>query len=240
MAFEGGGRNSVVPPVEAGRSIASNGVNKKEKFMFKLYARNNSGSAAVEALLELLGVTYEIIDIPQPADGFAPAWYLAINPLGQVPSLALADDSVMTESAAIMLHLGDAFPGAGLAPAVGGSDRARYLRWMLFLASSVYMTDLRLYYPQRHSTDAAHAPAIKAKAIIDLNRNFDVLAEAIGEGPFILGSRISAVDLYAAMLLSWSEDVAGLFARQPRLATFYRAVSANIKVRAVWDRNGMP
>ncbi|WP_410293218.1 glutathione S-transferase N-terminal domain-containing protein [Klebsiella pneumoniae] len=41
---------------------------------------------------------------------------LALNPLGQIPVLVLADGQVMTESAAIALHLAETHPGAGLAP----------------------------------------------------------------------------------------------------------------------------
>lgn len=39
--------------------------------------------------------------------------YLAINPRGQIPALTLPDGTVVTESAAIVLHLADAFPEKG-------------------------------------------------------------------------------------------------------------------------------
>ena len=111
---------------------------------------------------------------------------------------------------------------------------------MIYLASAAYPTDLRLYYPQRYSTDAGHAAGIKAKASADLARDFDVLVTAIADGPFILGKSLSAADLYAAMLISWSDDVPGLFARHGKLRELYAAVAENPKVRKVWDRNGMP
>lgn len=208
--------------------------------MYKLYARKNTGSAAVEALFAVLGVSCDIVDVAKNADGSPPEWYLAINPRGEVPSLRLPDDSIMTESAALMIHLADSHPDAGLAPAAGTTARAKYLRWMIYLAAAAYPTDLRLYYPRRYSTDPAHAPAIKAQASIDLTRDFDILAAGMGEGPFILGTRMSAVDIYAAMLVSWSDDMAGLFAKHLRLKTLYEAVTAVPAIRKVWDRNGMP
>ncbi len=207
--------------------------------LYKLYARKGTGSAAVEALLAVLGVPYELIDVPKTADAKAPDWYCKINLRGEVPTLLLPDGAVMTESAAIMIHLADAHPEAGLAPAVGTTARAHYLRWMVYLATTAYPTDLRLYYSERFSTDPTHAPAIKAKAILDLTKDFEILAQGMGAGPFILGNSMSAADIYAAMILTWSNDVQGEFVRQPKLKRLFEAVSAHEKVRKVWNRNEM-
>ncbi len=146
----------------------------------------------------------------------------------------------MTESAAIMIFLADAHPEARMAPAIETTARAHYLRWMIYLATTAYNSDLRMYYSDRYSTDPAHAEAIKAKAIIDLSRDLEIFAQGMGEGPFILGDKISATDLYAAMIISWSNDVEGVFEKHSKLKQLYEAVTANAKVRAVWDRNEMP
>jgi glutathione S-transferase len=218
-------------------------VSPKEDRMYTLYARPGAGSAAVEALLALLAVPHDIKDVPKTDAGAAPDWYLAINPRGEIPSLKLPDDSIMTESAAMMIHLADSHAAAGLAPALGTAARAQYLRWMVYLAAAAYPTDLRLYYPDRYSTDASHADAIKAKASADLLRDFDMLARGMGDGgdgPFILGKTMSAVDLYAAMLIAWSDDMPALCVRHPKLQAIYNAVTALPAIRKIWDRNGMP
>jgi glutathione S-transferase len=207
--------------------------------MYKLYARSGAGSAAVEALLAMLGVVHELVEVKKNSDGSPPEWFTAINPRGEVPALQLPDGSLMTESAAMMIHLADAHPEAGLAPAVGTSARAQYLRWMLYMASNTYSTDLRMYYSRRYSTDPSHADAIKAKAIIDLARDFAIFDADMGDGPFILGDRMSASDIYAAMLLTWSDDVAALLAKHPKLQRLYAAVATVPTVRKVWDRNEM-
>jgi glutathione S-transferase len=208
--------------------------------MYKLYARKGAGSAAVEALLVLLGAAHEVVQVDKNADGTFPAWFEAINPRAEIPALELPDHSLMTESAAMMIHLADAHPEAGLAPVVGTSARAQYLRWIAYMTSATYNSDLRMFYPQRYSTEPSHAEGIKAKAVIDLARDFDVFAAEMGKGPFILGDKISAADIYAAMLLTWSDDVAVLFAKHPKLKRLYDAVAAAPAVRKVWDRNGMP
>jgi glutathione S-transferase len=212
----------------------------KEKFMFKLYARPNAGSAAVEALLAECGAAFEIIDILREPDGTVPRSFQLINPRGEVPTLRLADNSIMTESAAMMIYVADLYPAAGLAPSATSPLRARYLRWMLYFATNVYMADLRMYYPARHSMVAGHADAIKAKAIEDMERDYDIFAEALSEGPFILGPSMSAVDIYAAMLVSWAPDVAQLFARHGNIKRLYNLVAARPLIAKVWARNKMP
>ncbi len=208
--------------------------------MFKLYARTGAGSVAVEAMLALCGAPYEVVAANKSADGVVPDWFLKINPRGEVPTLQLPDGTVLTESAAMVMHLADCYPATALAPAPGTTARAIYMRAILYMASNTYATDLRMYYADRFSTDPAHAPCIKAKAIIDLNRDFDVFNGFLGQGPFVLGSTMSAADVYAAMLITWSEDFEGLSKRLPKLRALYDAVSANPTVRKVWDRNDMP
>jgi glutathione S-transferase/GST-like protein len=206
--------------------------------MYTIYARNTAGSMAPEAMLALCGVDYEVVVLERGADGSFAPFFHAINPRAEVPTLVLPDGSVMTESAAMMIHLADLHPETGLSPPVGSPLRARFLRWQIYLATTVYMSDLRMFYPQRYTVAAGEAAGIKARAEESIAREFEIYAEALGEGPFILGDRMSAADVYAAMLCSWMPDMAALFARNPALGRMYDAVLANTAVKAVWDRNG--
>ena len=208
--------------------------------MFRLYSRRNAGSAAVEALLAEVGAAFELIDVPRNADKSIPAWFKAINPRGEVPALVLPDNSLMTESAAIMIYLADLYPKAGLAPAASSPSRGRYLRWMTYLATAPYMSALRMYFSEKYSTDAGAAAGVGAKAVTDFNADFDIFAESLAAGPFVLNDAISAADIYAAMLLSWSDDMQGLFVRHENLRVLYAGVAAHPKIAAVWTRNEMP
>ncbi len=208
--------------------------------MFKLYAKKGAGSAAVEAVLAICDAPHEIIDLQRDASGAFPPLLNRLNPRGEVPTLVLPDGSVMTESAAILIHLADSFPQANLAPAVASPLRSRYLRWMLFLATTVYMSDLRMYYPERYTADPAGAPGVKAKAITGMEQEFAILSDAIGDGPFILGREMTAVDIYAAMLVSWAPDVERLFARHGNIKRLYDLVAARPVIAKAWARNKMP
>jgi glutathione S-transferase len=206
--------------------------------MYTLYCRNTAGSMAPEALLAACGADCRVVVLERGPDGSFDQSFHRINPKAEVPTLVLPDDSIMTESAAMMIHIADLHPAAGLAPAIGTPARARFLRWQVFLATQLYMSDLRLFYPERYTLKGAESEGIKARALETMMQEFAIYAEALGEGPFILGSRMSAVDIYAAMLVSWAPDVEALFARHGNLKRMYEAVLANDAVRRVWERNG--
>jgi glutathione S-transferase/GST-like protein len=205
--------------------------------MYKLYARTGSGSAAVEALLTLLDLPHTVEIVERRADGRAPASLLKINPLGQVPALILPDGDVMTESAAILIHLADLDSRHRYAPALGSPLRARYLRWMIYLATNIYMTDLRFFYPQRYTTDPKGAEAVKQAALNRFEEEWQVFAEALGKGPFILGETMSAADIYAAMLAAWNRDVSAFFARHSNVKGLCSRVTAVSPIADIWARN---
>jgi glutathione S-transferase len=206
--------------------------------MYTLYARNGAGSLAVEALLAACGADYKVIVLNRKPDGSFEDFFLAINPKAEVPTLVLPDGSVMTESAAMMIHICEQHPAADLAPAPGAPGRAQFLRWQVYLATTIYMSDLRLYYPQRYTARPEEIDGIKERADEMMSQEFAIYADALGEGPFMLG-RLSAVDIYAAMLCSWAPDVGELFATYPNLKRMYDAVVANEAVQKVWARNEM-
>ena len=207
--------------------------------MFKLYSRAGSGSIVVEAVLEYVGAEYQLIDAKREENGRAPANLLALNPLGQVPVLLLPDNSIMTESAAMVIYLADLFPAAKLAPAVSSSLRGPYLRWLTYLAANIYMTELLVTYPQRYSTESSHAPAVKAAALIQEAREWQIFSDALGDGPFMFGKEMTAVDIYAAMLADWNVDVPVFFAKHGNVKRLYDRVLQVPAFKKVWTRNGV-
>ncbi|MEO8103175.1 MAG: glutathione S-transferase N-terminal domain-containing protein, partial [Betaproteobacteria bacterium] len=105
--------------------------------MYALFGSAGSGSAVVEIALERTGAPYRIVT----ASTWEPASEVATlrvrNPLQQIPTLQLDDGSVLTESAAILIHLGLAFPEARLLPA-DASQRAQAIRGLVYIAANCY------------------------------------------------------------------------------------------------------
>jgi hypothetical protein len=95
--------------------------------MYTLYGKKGSGSASTQAALDIIGAPYRIVETASWATNEAFADLLKINPLGQIPTLVLPDGTVLSESAAILIHLGEAHPQSGLLPR-DASARAQAIR----------------------------------------------------------------------------------------------------------------
>ncbi len=207
--------------------------------MYRLYGRPGTGSVTIEAMLEIAKVPYEVEIIERSPDGVVPEKLARLNPLGQVPVLRLPDGVIMTESAAMALYLGDKHPEANLAPLPGSPERAAYLRWLVYLATNVYMTGLAAYYPDRYTGDQNGAKCVKSAALARMAKEWEIYAEALGDKPYILGDKMSAADIYAAMQATWNFDVPAFFKKHPNLRAMYNRVTAHPAIAKVWGRNEM-
>jgi glutathione S-transferase len=102
--------------------------------MYKLYGTKGTGTSAIKAALAEAGVPFEEVEVATREKQHLTAGYQKINPRQQVPALMLPDGSIMTETAAMLLHIADAHPAARLAPPPGTPARAQHDRWLVFLA----------------------------------------------------------------------------------------------------------
>ncbi|MCU0905173.1 MAG: glutathione S-transferase family protein [Tabrizicola sp.] len=173
---------------------------------YRLHGRRQTGSMAIEAALELCGATWDPIDTPRPTTEAELAALHRINPRGQVPILIHPDGTVITEGPAILSHLADAFPAAGLAPAPGTSLRAWHDRWLAFYHANVYEGMLRELFPDRYTDDASGAPAVATAATTYVRRHFLIFEAEIAARPaepFFCGPKPAILDIYLWMLCFW-------------------------------------
>jgi glutathione S-transferase/GST-like protein len=205
--------------------------------MYKLFWAKSMGSMAPEVLFEETGAEYEKVAIDIEKEENRSAEFLAVNPTGQIPALVLPDGTVMTESAAMVLHICDRYPEAKLAPPAGSPDSAHFQRWLVFMAVAIYSADQRLYYADRMTTDAAGIAGIEAAARADMDRSFALVNDALDPGPYLLGETYSAADVYLWMLAKWHPEEKQLFADNPRIAKLVDLVEARPAVAKVWAEN---
>jgi len=167
-----------------------------------LYGAPGWGSTLAEGALAWTGEPFDLIDVEGfDAPGPARDRLLQVNPLGRIPTLVAPDDEILSESAAIILHLAELHPEAGLAPDAGDPDRPRFLNRLVWLVSAVYPTFTYRDYPERWAPHCAEELAERVDAFRrSLWQQFEREA---GDGPFVLGDRPSAIDLYVAVMSRW-------------------------------------
>ena len=162
-------------------------------------------SAAAQAIAACAGLPLTLRQVNLGHGEHRNPEYLAINPVRKVPALGLSDGSILTESAVILLYLCELTPEKTLFLAIGDPTRPAALRWLFFMASDLYATMVLNYHYDDFEADGVGVPApIRAKARDDLADQFAVLEKhALADKTWINGTRMEALDIYAAMILSW-------------------------------------
>jgi glutathione S-transferase len=148
-----------------------------------------SRARIVHWMLEEVGAPYRVELLSFEKGEHKKPAYLAVNPMGKLPAI-VHRNTVITECAAICAYLADAFPAARLAPGNEDPARGTYLRWMFFGASCLEPAtiDRMLNRPQPERTAALSYGTY--------NDTLNALEKALAPGPYILGDRFSAADVY--------------------------------------------
>jgi len=164
------------------------------------YAAHYDRSARARWLCCELGIPYEDHLVDMAAGEHKRAPFTDINPFGQVPA-ALIGQASLFDSMAICQWILETNPGSALVPMPGTKERAVYLSWLNFAASTLDRAVFTLYAFK-------HTPENQAKrdeAYAKLKPHLDILQSKLGTHAFLLNERCSTVDIvvaYALMLLS--------------------------------------
>lgn len=204
---------------------------------YTLYWEAMSGAMAVEFVLEEMCVPYTRRPVDMAAGEHLSADYLKINPTGQVPALALPDNRVIGESAAIILTLGDRHPDTGLVPAADATERPNFLRWLIYMAASPYMTFVQFNHPERYLENPATHDALIDNARQRLEAQFSAIDAAISGEPYFFPTGPSALDFYIYMLVAFYPEPACLLAERARLRLLIDALSRHESVAKVIPRH---
>ena len=102
-------------------------------------------------VLEQLNQEYELVLVDRKANAQKSKEYLALNPNGRIPTL-IDGDTVICESAAICLYLGENNPESKLVPNIGDPDRAEFLQWIMYLTNSLQAELMVYFYPDKYTS----------------------------------------------------------------------------------------
>jgi GST-like protein len=205
-----------------------------------LYGSRGSGSAAVEVALRVCSLQYQQIRASTWEPDSAIDELGRVNPLRQIPTLVLPDGTVMSESAAILIHLGLIIPHSKLLPD-SESARAQAIRGLVFIAANCYSAIGINDYPERWTT-ASTKPArekVRQGARRQLHRNWEIFADTFRADPYLSGDAPGALDFLAAVVTRWAGTRAHLAQSRPGFMDVIRRVDAHASAAPVfrehWD-----
>jgi len=203
----------------------------------KLYGEMGWGSVLTEAQLVWYGIPFEFHEVGDLFSAQSARSDLEkLNPLGQVPTLVLADGRVMTESAAITLWLADEATSFDLVPEPDAEQRAQFLRWLIFITSNIYPTYTYADDPARFVDDNKVQDDFAAAVNQYARRLYTMLNDAAST-PWFLGERFSALDIYICTLTHWRPGRSWFVENTPGLVAIADATKAISVISQVWVRN---
>lgn len=199
----------------------------------KLYFSPGACSLASHIALVEAGLPYDMekTDLRKKVTASG-ADFLAINPKGYVPALALDGGVVLTEGPAIMQYIADQVPERKLVPTAGTLARYQLIEWLNFIATEVHKPFGALWNPA--SSDEAKEGARQL-----LSRRCAYLAQRLEGREFLLGEQFSVADGYLFTVLSWGRIVQFDIAPWPVLTAFLERIGARPAVQQAMREEGL-
>jgi glutathione S-transferase len=187
-----------------------------------------SRSNIVHWMLEELGIPYELHAISLDRGDHKKPEYLTVNPMGKVPAITHQGVTI-TEAAAICAYLADEFPASKLAVPTGSPQRGLYLKWLFFSPSCLEQAML----------DRAHdRPPVPARASSygDYDTVMDTVAQAVADGPYLVGQQFTAADVVLGSCLQYGTMIKALPER-PEFGAYMKRLSQRPALQRSFVKN---
>ena len=178
--------------------------------MYTLYGGGVTRSLGPQMVLEEGGIPYTLKVVDELAGEHRAPDYLALNPTGTMPTLVTPEGAVMHEAPALMVYLAERHALEDLIPSVANPLRGLFFTKLFYHTNEILPPTGRFFRPERYSTMAEHAPAIKAKAHADALDRWSLLDEFLAaHGPYHLGERFSLLDLHMTLWAAYGLETIG-------------------------------
>ncbi len=200
----------------------------------KLYYLPGACSLASHIALREAGASFDLDKLDNATKKTeAGVDFLAINPKGYVPVLALNDNEVLTEGAAILQYIADQHPDAGLAPAGGTLARARVNEYLNYISSELHKAFGPLFNPASSDDEKTAAKA-------NVTRKLDYVEKLLSDGrPYLMGDAFSVADIYLFVVANWTGPTGIGLDSWPNIAAFQQRIAGREAVQAALKAEGL-
>ncbi|UYW74763.1 glutathione transferase GstA [Pseudocitrobacter faecalis] len=158
--------------------------------------------------------------------------FLQTNPKGQVPTLQLDDNTVLTEGVAIMQYIADSVADRQLLAPVSSISRYKTLEWLNFIATELHKGFTPLFRPD---TPEDYKPT--ARALLD--KKMAYIDSELADCEWISGSRFTIADAYLFTVLRWAFAVKLEMDGYKNIAAYMGRVAARPAVAAAMAAEGL-
>jgi GST-like protein len=230
--------NPSAPTHAAGPAAAHGAGPASDASTYVLYGTQGSGSAIAEIALQWCGQPYRVVHASSWEAPSAQEELKRINPLMQIPTLRTPQGEVLTESAAILMHLGLRHPDSGL---LGADDpmRDQILRGLVYIAANCYSCISITDYPERYTTkeDSESREAVRQAARHRLHLHWTLFADQFPARPWLSGAQPGALDVMAGIVSKWSGTRPHLEQHRPAFFSLLKRIEALPQVAEVHARH---
>ncbi|OBQ68172.1 glutathione S-transferase family protein [Mesorhizobium erdmanii] len=198
--------------------------------MIEVYAFATPNSVKVPIALEELGLPYELRTVNVRKGEQKEEAFVTLNPNGKVPVL-LDDGLVLTESAAILVHLAE--KTGKLLPS-DSEARARVFEQLFFHASALSPAFGNAGFFKRSSPEPQ--PLAEARFTTEAERILGLLDTKLAEQAFMAGEAFTIADI-AHFGWLWRRQFPGLtLDERPHLSRWYETVADRPAVQRAISR----
>lgn len=171
----------------------------------KLYGYRNGRTLRALWALEEVGAQYEYVEVDVMRGAGREPWFLEINPGGKVPVLD-DDGKIITESAAICIHVADKYPKSQLMPPAGTPERTDCYKWISFVLTEL---DEPLWTIAKHRfglPKERRVPAVIETAGWEFRTTVKIMATALEGRPYLAGLSFTVADILGGHILLWAKS----------------------------------
>lgn len=203
--------------------------------MYTLYGTQGTGSCIIEIALQRCGVEWRQVDACSWEDSAGSEALAQINPLKQIPTLQRPDGSVLTESAAILTHLGLQFPASALL----AEEPAQVIRGLVYIAANCYSAIGIIDYPERwtDSADAQQHEQLISGTRRRLHGAWEMFADQFADQLVTSQQFPNALGIMAAVVSRWAGGRAAIQQSRPEFSRGLAQVDVDPTVASVFARH---
>ena len=214
-------------------------LQKRRSIIYTLYWDRGGANMATHAVLEELGVAYELIEIDLAKGMQRTPEYMAINPNGKVPTLQHRGE-IIYESAAILMYLLDQHPDAGLAPELQSPLRGHYYQYLTWMSNTLQEAANRWAHPEHYVGGDTDLTLVVDKATQELSRCWSIIDDELGnKGPWLLGEKLSGADFHLFMVAYWSRRYGSRAQDWPNLRRHLQAMLQRDSIQQMMSQEGL-